>query len=116
MKDKVDHLIKLFKGLGNLDKISLVMAAILVGCLLPMPYGFYTMVRLAMAIVAGCWGYRFYKCNKMTSAIVAGTIVILFQPLIKIALDRITWNILDVTLAVTLFVLVLNQKRQTVKD
>lgn len=104
-----------FNSLSFLDKASLVLAVFLLLCLFPLPYGFYTITRLAVSIIAGCWAYQFYKNNKTPLAIIAGGIVILFQPLVKIVLDRITWNIVDIILAFLLFTLVLSQKRQIVK-
>lgn len=99
-----------------LEKATLVLAVALLLCLFPLPYGFYTIIRLAVSIMAGCWAYQFYKNNKIPLTIISGAIVILFQPLIKIVLDRTTWNILDIILAVLLFTLVLFQRKQIVKN
>ena len=104
------------KNLSFLDKATLVLAGVLLICLLSLPYGFYTVVRLAVAVVAGCWAYQFYKSGKMPLAITAGAVAILFQPLIKIVLDRTTWNLLDVLLAIALVILIISKNRQTVKD
>lgn len=93
-------------SLSFLDKATLILAVALFLCLLPLPYGFYTIIRLATATIAGCWAYQFYRSNKTAFAIAAGAIVILFQPLIKIVLDRPTWNVLDIALACTIFILV----------
>lgn len=98
------------KSLSFLDKATLVLAIALLLCLFPLPYGFYTVIRLGGAVIAGCWAYIFYKNNKTPCAIIAGAVVILFQPLIKIALDRTTWNIIDVILAIFIFLLVFSRK------
>lgn len=89
----------------TLCKIGLGLAAALLLCLLPMPYGYYTIVRFAAMIILGCMAYGFYKEEKQTLCIIAGALALLFQPLIKITLDRITWNIVDVLLAMALVVL-----------
>lgn len=104
-----------FNSLSSLDKATLVLAVALLLCLCPLPYGFYTIIRLATAIIAGCWAYQFYKSNKTAYAVIAGAIVILFQPLIKIVLDRTTWNVLDIVLACTILILVFgkNLRRKT---
>lgn len=107
---------KVIRRLSFLEKASLVLAVALLLCLCPMPYGFYTVIRLATAIIAGCWAYQFYKVKKTALAVTAGAIAILFQPIIKIVLDRLTWNILDVVLAISIFILVLAENRQPVKD
>lgn len=104
------------RNLSALELASLIMALLLVACLCPLPYGFYTIIRLATAIIAGCWCYRFYRLNKTALAVIAGGIVILFQPLIRIALDRTTWNIIDVLLAVVLLILVFGKKKLFFKD
>lgn len=86
-------------------KIGLGLAVALLICLLPMPYGYYTLVRFAAMIILGCMAYGFYKEEKQTLCIIAGSLALLFQPLVKITLDRITWNIVDVLLAIALMVL-----------
>lgn len=93
--------------LSFLEKSSLVLVIALLLCLCPMPYGFYTVIRLATAIIACCWAYQFYEAKKTPLAIIAGAIAILFQPLIKIVLDRTTWNIIDILLAIAIVFLIL---------
>lgn len=94
------------KTLSFLNKVSLILAIGLLLCLFPMPYGYYTIVRLATAVIACCWAYVFYGAKKTPLSIIAVAIAILFQPLIKIVLDRTTWNVLDIVLACTIFILV----------
>ena len=93
-----------------LDKASLILSIALIMCLLPFPYGFSTIIRLATSVIALCWAYRFYNRRKVALAIISGAIALLFQPFYKIALDRLTWNIVDVVLAVVIIYLVLNKK------
>ena len=102
----------MLRNLSVLDKASGILAIALIVCLLPMPYGFYSLVRLATAVVACCWGYRFLKGGKTPLAVIAFAIAVLFQPLIKIVLDRITWNVIDVVLAVSIFALILFRRRR----
>ena len=89
----------------TLYKIGLGLAVALFICLFPMPYGYYALVRFAAMIILGCMAYGFYKEGKQTLCIVAGSLALLFQPLIKITLDRITWNVVDVLLAIALVAL-----------
>lgn len=100
-----------FSSLSILEKASLILAIALFLCLCPMPYGYYTVIRLATSIIACCWAYQFYEAKKTPLAIIAGAIAILFQPLIKIILDRTTWNILDVLLAIAIIVLVFIRRK-----
>ena len=99
------------RRLSILEIASVILAVALLLCLCPMPYGFYNVIRLATAVIACCWSYQFYKAKKTPLAIIAGAITILFQPLIKIVLDRTTWNILDILLAIAIIVLVFIKRK-----
>lgn len=96
--------------LTTLEKASLILAIALILCLLPLPYGFYTIVRLATAVIAGCWAYNFYKRRKTSLAIVSGAIALLFQPFLKITLDRITWNVIDFIVVGLIVLMVLKRE------
>lgn len=96
--------------LTTLEKASIVLSIALILCLLPLPYGFYTIIRLATAVIAGCWAYRFYKRRKTSFSITTVAIALLFQPFLKITLDRLTWNIIDLILA-GLIVLIIFKKK-----
>ncbi len=98
-----------------LYKIGLGLAVALLICLLPMPYGYYTLVRFAAMIILGCMAYGFYKEEKQALCIIAGSLALLFQPLIKITLDRITWNIVDVLLAISLVALWYKNEKDNLK-
>ena len=56
-------------------------------------------------IVFGCFAYCFYEDGKKVYMILAGSLALLFQPFFKIALDRVTWNIIDILSALALFYL-----------
>ena len=86
-------------------KISLALAIALLVCLLPMPYGYYTLVRFVAMIVFGCLAFSFYEEEKMMLCIVFCSLALLFQPFIKIALGRTMWNVVDVVVAMMLFIL-----------
>lgn len=97
-------------AISVLGKISLILALALIACLLPLPYGFYTIIRLATAVVAVCWAYSFFSCRKTALAVVSVMIALLFQPFFKITMDRLTWNIVDVVLACLIVVVVFQSK------
>lgn len=90
---------------NTLYKIGLGLAVALLICLFPMPYGYYTLVRFASMIIFGCMAYGFYKEEKMPFCIIAGSLALLFQPFVKIVLDRAMWNIIDVVVAIALALL-----------
>lgn len=107
---QIEDLIMKKRNLSTLDKSSLILAVALLLCILSLPYGFYTIIRLATAIIAGCWAYKFFCNGKRTYAIIACSIVLLFQPFFKIALDRFTWNVVDLLLSFLITFLVLKKK------
>lgn len=97
---------------NTLYKIGLGLAVALLICLFPMPYGYYTLVRFASMIILGCMAFVFYKEEKKPLCIVAGSLALLFQPFIKITLDKVTWNIVDVLVAIGLVFLWYKKKEQ----
>ena len=86
-------------------KIGLGLATALIICLFPMPYEYYTLVRFASMIIFGCMAFNFYKNEKMQFYVIAGSLVLLFQPFFKIVLGRTLWNVIDVVVAIALMVL-----------
>lgn len=92
--------------MSSIHKASVALAAALVMCLLPLPYGFYMIIRVATSIIMAIWAVRFLSVERISFATISGGLVLLFQPIIKIPLDRLTWNIVDVILAIFLLVLV----------
>ena len=88
-----------------LYKIGLGLAAALLLCLLPMPYGYYTLIRFVVMVIFGCLAFNFYKKDKMSLFVLACSIAILFQPFFKLALGRIIWNVVDVIVAIVLILL-----------
>ncbi len=88
-----------------LSNIGLGLAVALLICLFPMPYGYYTLVRFVSMILFGCMAYSFYKEEKIPLCILFVALALLFQPFIKVALGRTMWNVIDVILAVALFLL-----------
>lgn len=102
-----------FNKLSTLEKSSLILAGVLLLCLFPLPYGFYIIIRLATAVIAGCWAYKFFQNGQTVNAVISCAIVLLFQPFFKITMDRLTWNVVDVVLAISIILLVLYQKSLT---
>lgn len=88
--------------------IKIILAILLLFCLLKMPYSYYELVRFLALIVFSLLAYFAYKENKHVEMIIFFSLAILFQPLFKIALGRILWNVIDVIvgfgLLISLFV------------
>ena len=85
--------------------IPLYLAAVLLICLAPMPYGYYTLVRFLATVVFGIYAYRCYMARKEAMTWVFVTLALLFQPFAKVALGREIWNIVDIIVAIGLIAL-----------
>lgn len=91
--------------LNTIQKIQLVGAIVLMLCIFPMPYGFYTIIRVIITIISVYLAYTYQKQAKRELAISFITIAFIFQPFIKLVLGREIWLILDILVAVYLLVL-----------
>lgn len=95
-----------------MNKFYFPLAAILLLCLAPMPYGFFQLVRFLSTLAFGVMAFRYYQERKETQAYTFGTLALLFQPFYKIALGRTVWNIVDVVVAIGLIVLFFWERKQ----
>ena len=89
----------------NMKQLYLVLAAMLLLCLAPMPYGYFMLVRFVMMVAFGWIGYQYYQKEHQGLTWTFGALSLLFQPFVKIALGRVVWNIVDVAVAILLIVL-----------
>ena len=89
-----------------MKKVYLILAALLLLCLAPMPYGYYQLVSFISMVVFALMTYQFYNEKREGWAICFGALALLFQPFVKIALGRVIWNIVDVVVAIVLLALV----------
>jgi predicted membrane protein len=78
------------------------LAALCLLCLLDMPYGYFQLVRwMALLVFAGLAWEAYEKGKQLQVGLWLG-LAVLFQPLLKIALGRTLWNVVDVAVAVLL--------------
>jgi hypothetical protein len=63
--------------------------------LLPMTYGFYTLLRLVVFVCGGLITYRHYKEGQANSAIIFGIVTLAYNPLIPVFLSRLIWLPID---------------------
>ena len=96
--------------------IYLFLATMMLLCLAPMPYGYFQLVRFVAMIVFGLMAYRYYQNQKMVATWVFGALALLFQPIYKIALGRVVWNVVDVIVALLLIALFVMEWRKSNKD
>ena len=85
--------------------VPLYLAAVLLLCLAPMPYGYFTLVRILATVVFGLYAYRCFVAKKEAFTWVFVTLALLFQPFAKVGLGRVVWNIIDVIVALGLIAL-----------
>ena len=98
-----------------MKQVYLILAAMMLLCLAPMPYGYFQLVRFVVMVVFGIMAYRYYKINKVIASCVFGVLALLFQPIYKIVLGRGIWNVIDVIVAVLLIALFMMEKRMAPK-
>jgi len=89
----------------NMRYIKLAMAFALVACLLPMPYGYYTLVRFVSMAIFAFFAFSYYEKKAMPLVFTFCALALLFQPFIKLALGRNIWNVVDIAVAIFLIVL-----------
>ncbi|WP_314312558.1 DUF6804 family protein [Hoylesella saccharolytica] len=82
--------------------IQLLLAVLLFICLLKMPYGYYMFIRFIGMVFFAIFAYQYSKREQQILAVVFGSLSLLFQPFIKIALGRTIWNIVDLLVAIFL--------------
>jgi hypothetical protein len=84
------------------NALKIILAVLLYACLLRMPYGYYEFVRFAAMAGFVLLAYHANKAGHTIEAIIFVCLVILFQPVFKIALGRTIWNVVDVIVGVAL--------------
>ena len=94
-----------------MKQVYLILAALMLLCLAPMPYGYFQLVRFVAMVAFGLMAYQYYVRHKSIAATVFGVLALLFQPIYKIALGRATWNVIDVVVAALLIGLFVLEKR-----
>lgn len=85
--------------------IQLFLAALLLLCLVKMPYGYYNIIRLIATSVFVYMTYVYTEEKKMGLMVTFSALALLFQPFVKIAIGRTMWNIVDVAVVILLITL-----------
>ncbi len=76
-------------------------SVLLMLALLPLPYGFYTLLRICICLVCGWLAYEQFKHDNAVGVwvVVLGAIAVLYNPILPIHLTREIWSILNVVTA-----------------
>jgi hypothetical protein len=86
-----------------MDKIiKIILAVLFFVCLFDMPYGYFQIVRFAALVGFAILAYNANEQGHKREVIIYVCLAILFQPLIKIALGRVVWNVVDVIVGIGL--------------
>lgn len=97
--------------------IKLLLAALLLFCLLDMPYGYFQLVRFVGMTGFIILAYIDREKEDKTITIIWICSAVLINPFIKIALGRTIWNIVDVIWAIILmFTLILEYNADRKKN
>lgn len=80
----------------NIKLLYLLLSALLLLCLAPMPYGYYQLVRFISMVLFALFAYNYWIKEIKPLAITFGALALLFQPFVKVALGRAMWNVTDV--------------------
>ena len=95
-----------------MDKIiKIILAILFFVCLLNMPYGYFQLVRFSALVGFAILAYNSNKQGYKIEAIIYVFLAILFQPLIKIALGREIWNVVDVIVGIALVASIFIKRR-----
>lgn len=95
--------------------IKILLIVLFLLCLLDMSYGFYQLVRIIALVGFIILAYSANKRSNEKEKILYFGLALLFQPIIKIPLGRLIWNIVDVIVAVGLILSIVLDKRGSYK-
>jgi hypothetical protein len=96
--------------------MKILIAALLLLCLLDMPYGYYQFVRFAAMVGFAYLAYSANQQNRKNDMFVYIALALLFQPFIKIALGRTIWNIVDLIVSIGLVISVIKDSNANLKS
>ncbi len=94
----------------NLIKIAL--AVLLLICLFNLPYGYYQLFKYIALVGFAILAYYEYERKNIPLVIVFVGLVLLFQPIAKVALGRQAWMVVDVVVAAGLILTVFVRKQK----
>ncbi len=85
------------------NSIKLILIFLFLLCLADMPYGYYELVRYLGMIGFAMFAIKASDQGMKTEMFIYIALALLFQPIFKIALGRVLWNIVDVLVSIGLF-------------
>ncbi|MDI9366630.1 MAG: hypothetical protein QM541_16860 [Flavobacterium sp.] len=96
-----------------MDKIiKIILAVLFFVCLFNMPYGYFQIVRFVALVGFAILAYNANEQGHKREVIIYVCLTILFQPIFKIALGRIVWNVVDVIVGIGLIASIFIKPKQ----
>ena len=83
---------------------KIVAILFLLGALANNPYGYYQFLRWVILIIGTYSAYSAYKIGSKAWTWIFVTIAVLFNPIIPFALQRGTWQSIDIMVAIVFFI------------
>ena len=80
--------------------LKLVTAGLLFLAIFQLPYGYYQLLRIVITIASGISAFAAYENNNQGLAIAFAFVLILFNPIMPIYLDKGTWVIIDIIVGI----------------
>jgi len=92
--------------------IKIALSLLLMICLFKMPYEYYELVRFLSLLGFSFLAFFSYKAKQNNLTILYIGLAILFQPIVKIYLGRLIWNIIDVLTVIFLITTIFIKKNK----
>jgi len=80
--------------------LKLTTAGLLLFAIFPLPYGYYQLLRIVVTISSGISAYKAYENKNQGLSIAFAIVLILFNPIMPIYLDKGTWVVFDITVGI----------------
>ena len=68
------------------------------------PYGYYTLLRWVVCGTSAFIAFMAYELDKKFWLWLIGLVAVLFNPIIPVYLDKETWVVIDLVVAVVIFI------------
>lgn len=95
-------------------KLIAVIIILLFIALFPLPYGYYQLLRLVITVTSGFIIYKDYinKQNISFSNIIFGLILLLYNPIFPVHLEREIWQVINIITAIIFLIYLFNVKNK----
>lgn len=89
----------------QVNHISYFLAFLLLLAVLPLPYGYYTFLRISVFTGSLFLAYQSYQHDKVNLATILAGFAILFNPIIPVYLSKELWLPIDIISAISFYLI-----------